>query len=393
MQTPILFLSDAPELPTGLARIGRDLATLLSREPEFRVGYLGLSGYGSRQLPFAQYHIRSLVGHEGQWGETTIEFAWDDFSANEYGVVFTIWDATRLHWFAQPQYLPEPAPMRKFLMERHFQRWGYFPFDATGPGDRLSALSTDTLRGYDRVLCYTQFAKGLVERSIGADGARARDLDWMPHGLNLDSFQPREKREARKRCGFHANEFIVGVVATNQARKDWGLMAQVGALLRQRIPRLRLWWHTDVAERHWSFPALLTDYGLGDITVFTTTTLKDTEMSYFYSSCDVTLHPGLGEGFCYPIAESLACGVPAIHGNYAGGPELVPWGECLVEPVMVRLDTLHNCFRPVFDPKDWVEVVMRCDVQPEACRAAIEHLDWKKLWPSVWRKWFLGGVA
>ena len=44
-----MFLSDAPDLPTGLARISRDLAIRLSGEPAFRVGFLGLHGTGNNK--------------------------------------------------------------------------------------------------------------------------------------------------------------------------------------------------------------------------------------------------------------------------------------------------------------------------------------------------------
>jgi hypothetical protein len=62
--TPILFLGDAPELPGGLSRIGRDLATQVCGLPQFRVGYLGRGGVGSRRFPFQQYGFPEAR----QWG-------------------------------------------------------------------------------------------------------------------------------------------------------------------------------------------------------------------------------------------------------------------------------------------------------------------------------------
>ena len=388
--TPILFLGDAPERPGGLSRILRDLATLTSRLPQFRVGTLGRGARGSRQLPFVQYGYDELTG---QWGELYLEQVWRDFAGDERGVVFTIWDASRLHWFAQPSYLPSGG-LRDFLMAGHFDRWGYFPIDSTGPLDRLTTQSRDTLLGYNRVLAYTCWARDLVTRSIG----NSCDLDWLPHGLNLDTFKPQDRRAARAWSSrLHANDTVVGVVAANQTRKDWGLVAMVARLLRDRFgSRFRIWWHSDALQRAWNLPALVADYGLSETVVLTIHAMTDAQLATAYASCDLTLHPGLGEGFCYPLAESLACGTPAIAGDYAGGAELLKdRAEWLLAPAEMRLDTLHNCFRPVFNPVEWTQraaMVIESAPEPEACRAMVEHLAWTRLWHQ-WKKWLLRGAV
>jgi hypothetical protein len=29
----------------------------------------------------------------------------------------------------------------------------------------------------------------------------------------------------------------------------------------------------------------------------------------------------------------------------------------------------------------------------EVCTSAVEHLQWDKLWPGVWKKWMLRGIG
>lgn len=394
---PILFLTDSPDLHSGLGRIGRDLATLTSRLPEFRVGYLGLGGRGSRQLPFVQYQIQwNMSTGGGQWGEFSLPEVWADFAGRETGIVFTIWDASRMHWFSRPGYLSEEdKPLRDFLRAGHFARWGYFPIDGTGPGDRLTTQSRDTLLGYDRILTYTKWAKGVVERTIGTQDSERRGLDWMPHGINTTIFCIRDKQEARAKWSvkLHEDDLLVGTIATNQDRKDWGLVAMLGRLLRERYGRrLKLWWHTDVPVRAWSIPALLADYGLIDCT-FTTTGGSDNDLAQRYAACDLTIHPG-PEGFGYPIAESLSCGVPVVHMAVAGGQEIVQRKDWLVEPTAWRLDTQHNVMRPVFEPHDWLAACERAiGADPQECRDSVQHLSWSSLWEGAFKKWLLRGIG
>lgn len=388
---PILFLSDAPDQHSGLARITRDLASLLSADPTFRVGVLGLQGHGSRKLPFTQYSIQfnSATG-DGRWGDLTLPEVWHDFAGGEAGVVFTIWDATRLMWFARPEFLPE-SKLRSFLESRQFVKWGYFPVDATGPGDRLTAQTRHTLQGFDRRLAYTKWAQPLLDAET-----------WIPHGINMDVFKPRERLESRRSLHpyWTEDDFVVGHVATNQIRKDWGLVAATCCELRKRVKRLRLWWHVDVDIRHWSIPALLEDYGLRDITVVTHE-MNDTGMSKGYSACDVVLAPS-PEGFGYPVFESLACGTPVLVGDCAGAADImnqIGLSSHLVEPVAYRLETQHNCIRPVFSPEEWTERVLQYHLHPmygdgdatAYYQERVTHLSWKNLWPT-WRRWFKEGI-
>lgn len=375
---PILIISDSPDQVTGLARICRDLASNLVASPHFRVATFGRGGWGSNKIPFMQYNF----DESRQWGEHLLERCWNDFAGKEKGIIFTIWDPSRLFWFALPQYWSN-SPEKAFLTSGKFRRWGYFPVDSTGPGDRLSSLSADTIRAYDRVLAYTAWGARVLSNTLG------KEVDWIPHGFNPGIFRPRDKKACKLLLGGDRHPTI-GCVMVNTPRKDWGLAFATISELRKSYPELLFWCHVDVMERAWSIPALIADYGLGNH-VKITNWMTDEELSYHYSACDLTILPSLGEGFGYPIVESLACGVPAVTGNYGGGAELIPWRAWLVEPCTFRLQTLHNCLRPVYRPEDWVGGIIAIlegewDTA-ESYRESVSHLHWANLWP-VWKKWF-----
>jgi glycosyltransferase involved in cell wall biosynthesis len=400
---PLLILSDAPSASSGLGRICRDLATRIHQHMNdvCRVSTLGYGGPGSCKFGFQQYVIEGM----SDWVVPTLPEVWEDFAGEENGVVLTIWDASRLAWYAQParsEQLAADPVLRNWLIKAPFKRWGYFPIDAEGPNGKLNFPLRQTLLGFDRILAYGAWAKDLIEHSIGEEEADLRHLDYRPHGIDTSVFHARDWAQCRQKFGsitgarllidkpqlssIMGSETLVGIIATNQARKDWALGIEAVALLAKER-KVRLWIHTDALERNWSIPALLADYGLLDKTLISLGYLSDDNMAQAYSACNVTL--GIGsEGFGYPLAESLACGTPVIHGNYAGGAEVVPC-EMRVDPIAYHAEGLYSCVRPVFKAQDWADRALQFSDQTA-------HLDpqydWNNLW-SRWQAWLQKGIA
>jgi len=328
---------------------------------------------------------------EDNWGEMRFEECWRDFARDDKGVVFSVWDASRVRWLVAPSHLP--SALITFLNSDQFQRWGYFPLDATGPNNRLTQINADTIKRFDRVLAYGMWGQEVIRNSSGRT-----DVDWLPHGVNFNAFQPRAPntcKEFQESLEKWEGKEVVGMVATNQTRKDWGLAFCVFDQLRRQRPGIQFWVHIDSMLRHWNIHSLIRDYGLTDCVQVTQEGLfSDTGLSHFYSACNLTILPS-SEGFGYPIVESLACGTPVIHSNYAGGAELVPNKDWLVEPVTYRLEGIYNNLRPVWAPEDWVEAITHCLDNPwdaPECRRSVSHLDWVNL-KGPWEKWLFKGVG
>jgi glycosyltransferase involved in cell wall biosynthesis len=392
--TPILIWSDTPSAPTGLARICRDLATRIAKclPDAFRVATVGYGAPGSAKLPFPQYHWH----FRNDWYMPELPDIWEDFSQGESGILFTIQDPARVLWLSRPETCTDTR-LQNWLKKRPFSLHGYFPIDATGPNDRLSVMLKECFIGYDRILCYSEWARKIVANTIGEKESTKRDLDQLPHGIDTSVFYPRPRARQRQMFGqmsvgrevaISDDELLVGIVATNQARKDYGLgIATCAELAKTR--KVRLWVHTDVMDRHWSIPYLLADFGLTGGNLISLGQFSDDTMAKLYSACDVTLAIGLGEGYGYPIFESLACGCPVIHGHYGGASEHLP-SEMLAEPQGSRIEGIYSCVRPVFSPQYWSEKVLA--LEPKLRHVVPPHLDWGNLWPR-WESWFRKGVA
>ena len=184
-----------------------------------------------------------------------------------------------------------------------------------------------------------------------------------------------------------ADALVIGIVATNQRRKDWGTAIEAAAILA-KTHDLRLWIQTDTPEREWSLSALLYDYGLQNQTVLQHgNTLTDEQMKWGYAACDVTWGIGLGEGFGYPIYESLACGVPCIHGNYGGGAEWLP-AKYKIEPLAYRKEQMFASVRPVYHAQQWADAT---ELVLGDTAERPNMLAWSNLWPR-WADWLRRGI-
>ena len=393
MKIPLLIFSDAISAPTGLARITRDIATRVAANlgDVFKVGTIGYGGSGSSRFLFQQYSWT----HNNEWIIHDLPEIWQDFAGDQKGIFLSVYDPHRMLWLARPETCSD-VRVRRFLEKTPFLKWGYFPIDATGPHNKLSVMLRECLLGYDRILCYSEWARQIVENTIGTDEAKQRDLDQRPHGIDTSVFYPRERHYQREQFGklavgkdvsIGADEFLIGIVATNQARKDYGLgISTVAEIAKER--KVRLWIHTDALDRHWSIPYLLSDFGLTGHNFISLSQHSDDTMAKLYSACDVTLGIGLGEGFGYPIFESLACSTPCIHGNYGGAAEHLPV-EMRVHAFGTRFEGVYNCVRPVYGPYLWAEFAQRKIFRQPVSLPG--HLDWNNLWPR-WEEWFRAGI-
>lgn len=380
LANPIMIVGDNPSLPGGLSRIGRDLATLLCTMPEFRVGYLGRGEGTLNKFPFTMYSF-----HEsGGWGQDHIQGAWEDFAGADNGIILTTDDTSRRTWFADPRGMP--PRLQKFLGDgRNFLKVGYFPMDSTGPnGQSFGIEGQNCIAGYDRVMAASEWGAGVL-----ANSGRP-DADWLPHGIWGDKFQIHP--DPRGKIGWEDHQVILGCVMANQHRKDYPAAFECAAVLKKEYGnRFKFWLHTDAMIRYWNIYALATDYGIADC-LEVTLALSDEELALRYSACDCTILPSAGEGYGYPIAESLACGTACIVTDYAAGAELVT-EDCRVPPVTFRVDTGHNVRRAVISGHGFAQLAKQkiesklhdWEYRSEELASTVQHLMWANLRPT-WEK-------
>jgi glycosyltransferase involved in cell wall biosynthesis len=377
---PFLLLGDGPTEPTGLGRIARDLAAILQELP------IQLVQVGGPSLPpfRAWEHYPLTEADRGEdWGAAYVSELYRWRFGRQPGILLAVWDPARLY-----SYLGADLPV---------QRWAYTAIDSSNAYGSVGGPAREALAHFDRVLAYGRYGSEII-RTI-------RDrVSYLPHGLVLSTFSTRATADewdwAWSVIGaYRGKRLLIGAVMANQPRKDFGLFFHTLGTLRDRGLKVHGWLHTDVLVKAWAVQQLVEDFSLRKQITVTTDQFSDRELAVLYQQCDCTILPSLGEGFGYPICESLAAGVPVVHGDFGGGAELLPKREWRFPVREVRLDSVYAMKRPVFRAEDAANAIERAlGWQQQAGAAAIPylqgavaHLDWSQL-RGRWLSWIRQGL-
>lgn len=384
--TPFLIVGDGPQESTGLGRIARDLGALLIQSGlPIQVVQLG----GTVPPVWTAWPHFPLNPSNEDWGASQVEAFYQDLWGSKPGILFLIWDPARLY-----AYTGIKLPV---------QKWTYTAVDAINLNGTIGGPAAYALTRFDRVLGYGRWGGEVLSKVLGP-------TPYLPHGLNLETYEapatPEESAWVDQQLGpfYRPNHVLVGMVAANQPRKDFALFFQTIREMRRRGWNAYGWIHTDLlVGKAWSIPQLVEDCGLEKrITVTGTepTPFTDRQLALMYQRCMVTVLPSGGEGFGYPIVESLASGTICVHTDYAGGAELVPKTEWRVPIREWRVENAYAMQRPVMRAEDWANAVERAlnwrndvgfAVASAYCRGAVTHLDWRHLRPR-WTSWIKQGL-
>lgn len=383
MGVPFLLLGDHPALPSGLGRILRDLVQQLAQDPSldldlavvgWRPGGIGVDGVpGLPGLPTWSFS-QSDGDQEGSAADAVAE-AYRYWFGTRPGVVLSIWDPARCYGVAH--------------LDGPWELWGYVPIDAPMMGGpHLFGPAQSTLSRYARLLAYTRWGSTVLKNTTG------QPTPYLPHGLHDLWWGLETPVEQIPKS--------VGIVATNQPRKDWATALGACAELRRRGHKVQVWAHTDRAVGPaWSLPQLIDGFGLHKRIQVTLSALDFTDLMLrdLYRRMSVTFHPGLGEGFGYPIVESQAAGTPSVHMTFGGGAELIPRSEWRIPERGRRIEGAHAIVRPVIDPQDVANAIERVwkwqeqweDGGRSYLAGGVQHLRWANLW-GRWRSWVKAGL-
>lgn len=192
---------------------------------------------------------------------------------------------------------------------------------------------------------------------------------YIPHGI--EKFWKPSPSNVRQQMDVPDDAFLVMMNAANigaSDRKGWNQNLRAFAAFARNHPDAVIYLHTD-PTRPDGFPIARYLHYLGldekqtritDLFAYRSGLIDQGTLAQLYTAADVLLSCSLGEGFGLPVAESMACGTPAIVTDFSAQPEIVgdtgwkvPWepfwdrdqiADFAIPSVSAILDSLEEAY-------------------------------------------------
>lgn len=294
-----------------------------SNAPWFQTGYGGQTRLFTKRLKKAGYDvfITSFAGLEGavlNWEEDIRVFpkAYHPYGQDmlesasltcKADVTISLMDA----WVCEPSEFPNT-------------RWiPWFPIDS----EPVTKINADKVAQAYKRLVFSKHGCRMMDQA-------GLDYDYIPHGVDTKVYKPIDRTEARKKCEFPEDKFIVGMVAANKgfpSRKAFAENIAAFKIFHDKHPDTLLYMHTSDGTHMegMNLPEYFKFIGLelGKDVILSAQYQgilghPDAYMNALYNSFDVHLLVSKGEGFGVPILEAQAAGCPVIVGDWTAMPEL-----------------------------------------------------------------------
>ena len=145
-----------------------------------------------------------------------------------------------------------------------------------------------------------------------------RVVSVIPNGINIENFQPRDRRLAREMHGIPSKAKTILFVADSAGEKRKGLKILVEALKELENPEQYFFAIIGGGLSGQEFGGRFKALGFFE---------DEAALSFVYSAADVFVIPSLQDNLPNTAVEALACGLPTIGSNVGGIPEVVRNGE------------------------------------------------------------------
>lgn len=357
----ILIMTDSMFLPTGLAKVGRELAIGLSARGH-QIGYIGW-WHRPEITVNVPPQINYWFTNNGHYGADVLDSIVSYFRPE---VVLTIGDMWNLAYITDPN---------RCRTRRLFQWCSYIAVDGEPKNGGIPPDLIPIIEEVDIPIAYTDYAKNAILKSCRDPETRMR-VRTIYHGVETELYRPlpwAERKKLRTALGID-DKFMVLCVARNQSRKNipetfdaWKTFSELPEIKDQAV----LWPHMYFNDpMGWKIDSLINVLQLRNksIKYYTEMAYAPSELQLIpearvaelYQAADAFILLS-GEGFGLPTIEAMATKVPCILLDYAASSELGAEGRAELVPVggSMTWTGLHLTQRPIPQPGKVVDALVK----------------------------------
>ena len=235
---------------------------------------------------------------------------------------------------------------------RKFRHLGYFPVDGLCRNSRLPRGFEEIIRGIDIPVTYSEFTCSAIKKQMGIE------LPMIHHGIDTKTYFPVDRKKARARLNIPTDRFVVGMVATNQERKQFEDFIPAFAKFCKDKPDVSILLFTNPkpnasTEAH-DLIDLMDQYEILNRYIDTQKIqmCSDEIMNMVYNAIDIGVLCTQGEGFGLPIIHHHAAGAPVLATDCTSCTELTVHEIERVKPRGTIIGFNNNIVRYLTDIDD-----------------------------------------
>lgn len=181
--------------------------------------------------------------------------------------------------------------------------------------------SIKSLPQANHLICVSNWSKMELLKII--KNIDSQKVSVVYNGLDHSVFYPRDKMEARRKLGWDPSKKYILNLGSDIPRKQIPLLIKSFKTIKRLFPEAVLVRH---GEKKGITPRLIEELGLENEIIYYGYT-PENDLPYFYSAADILIQPSSEEGFCFPVIEAMACGLPVVSTRFASLAEVCGGAE------------------------------------------------------------------
>lgn len=303
----VLWISNSPHLPTGYAKVTREICSRLGQHKElFDVGIVGMQHYS---FPQKEKHYQ-VFGVRKDHVKEDIEMHIRTFNADIVVILEDTFTMTNNSFYSLK------LNGAKLVL--------YVPMD----GMNIPTGGSLTLRNADKIISMSEYTKEVLDNEHF-------DSSVVWHGVDTKLFSPPTElmqTGLKRTYGFNEDDFVIFSFFRNSARKTPQTLIEGVCKALSKLPEnVKFLMHTNEAD---SIDKNLYDfierfmepkYGklINERVFITNKYVDDNELAEMMKLSDLVVSASSGEGFGLIMPEAMACKKLIIHSEYSTGNELI----------------------------------------------------------------------